>query len=110
MSKVGYQKPPKKSQFQKGKSGNPKGRPKGSHTFKAILEKELETEINISENGEPCDVTKKEAMVKKLISKALSGDLKAIKFLTEHFIPWDNKIENDIRQKKIWGDNHFDMF
>lgn len=109
MSKVGYKKAPKEHQFKKGKSGNPKGRPKGSHTFKAILEKELETEINISENGEPCDVTKKEALVKKLIAKALLGDLKVAKFLAEHFIPWDNKIEHDIRQKEIWGDNYFDM-
>lgn len=68
------------------------------------------TQKQIIAQGEPCDVTKKEALVKKLIAKALLGDLKAIKFLTEHFIPWDNKIEHDIRQKEIWGDNHFDMF
>ena len=28
--KVGYGKPPKATQFKKGKSGNPRGRPKGS--------------------------------------------------------------------------------
>jgi len=27
--KIGYGKPPKSSQFKRGKSGNPKGRPRG---------------------------------------------------------------------------------
>jgi len=34
--KVGYKKPPKKTQFKKGKSGNPKGRPKKSNPQEKI--------------------------------------------------------------------------
>jgi hypothetical protein len=39
--KVGYGKPPKSGQFKRGKSGNPKGRPKGSLKLATDLAAEL---------------------------------------------------------------------
>ncbi len=76
---VGYCKPPKHTQFVKGRSGNPKGRPKGSQNFANILEKTGRERINVSENGRGRSVTKFEACALQLMNKGASGDLKAIR-------------------------------
>lgn len=75
---VGYGKPPKHTRFVKGKSGNPKGRPKGSRNFSMLLHDELNAKIAITENGTRRKITKQEAMVKQLANRGAAGDLKAI--------------------------------
>jgi Family of unknown function (DUF5681) len=78
---VGYRRPPKHSQFAKGRSGNPNGRPKGVRNFATVIEAELNTKIPITENGKRKSISKREAVAKQLVNKAASGDTKAIPLL-----------------------------
>jgi hypothetical protein len=80
---IGYKRPPKSGQFAKGKSGNPKGRPKGSNNFITILEKELGQSISVNENGKKKTVTRLQAMVKRIVAGALQGDQKSLLTLIE---------------------------
>ncbi|MEW9922579.1 DUF5681 domain-containing protein, partial [Marimonas sp. MJW-29] len=48
---VGYGKPPKSAQFKPGKSGNPKGRPKGSLDFKTHVQEMLSRQVTITDGG-----------------------------------------------------------
>ena len=78
---VGYKKPPRASQFKPGQSGNAKGRPKGAKNFRTAIEAELDTRIVATENGKRLKITKRVAVAKQLVNKAVSGDPKAIPVL-----------------------------
>lgn len=73
----GYGNPPKEHQFQKGKSGNPKGRPKGAKSIKTIVEDRLSQKIMVTIGGKKKSLTKKEAIIEHMIANALKGDSKA---------------------------------
>lgn len=75
---TGYKKPPKNGQFQKGTSGNPTGRPKGSKNMATIIEEELNRELLVTENGEQLSISAKQFFIRMLVAKAVKGDLKAI--------------------------------
>ncbi|MBN9597196.1 MAG: hypothetical protein IJ127_06930 [Afipia sp.] len=74
---VGYRKPPAKTRFQPGQSGNPNGRPKGSVNLKTDLRSELSERIRIREGERSLKVSKQRAMLKALVAKALKGDARA---------------------------------
>jgi hypothetical protein len=80
--KVGFGKPPKHTRFRQGRSGNPKGRPKGRRNLATVLERTLQEKVFINENGVRRTVTKLEAAVKQLVNKAAGGDLAALRQLT----------------------------
>lgn len=72
---VGYGKPPKRTQFQPGQSGNKKGRPRESaKKTSSVLKEILNEKITVTEGGKKRRVTKIEAFLKKLLNDALSGD------------------------------------
>jgi hypothetical protein len=76
---VGYKKPPKGSQFQKGKSGNSNGRPKQNPGIAEVFRKVSKQKVRTNgPNGSIC-MTKLEASMTQLVNKAASGDLKAVK-------------------------------
>jgi len=75
--KIGYGKPPKATQFKKGRSGNPKGRPKGSLNLATDLAAELGERITVREDGRTRTVSKQRALIKSLVAKALQGDVRA---------------------------------
>jgi hypothetical protein len=75
--KPGYKRPPRATQFKPGKSGNPKGRPKGARNFKSDLKDELCEVIRIKEQGHSKTITKQRALIKSLTAKAVQGDTRA---------------------------------
>jgi hypothetical protein len=69
---IGYRKPPKHSQFAKGRSGNPAGRPKKPV---GISIKELLDGDQRGKNGEV--ISRREAIVIAIVNDALGGNQKA---------------------------------
>jgi Family of unknown function (DUF5681) len=74
---IGYGKPPQASRFKPGQSGNPKGRPKGSNNIHLELEAELSEKICVREDGQELQISKRRALIKALIAKAIRGDTRA---------------------------------
>lgn len=90
---VGYGRPPKRTQFKKGQSGNPKGRPKGARSLKTIVEQQLNEVVSYKENGRSTKATSLELMVRQLRQKAMAGNVQAwdriSRLILQHLEPQD---------------------
>lgn len=71
--KVGFKSPPLETRFQKGQSGNPKGRPVKHKNASTLLADELQKKIVVRENGREKEITKLEALVTSLVNDAIHG-------------------------------------
>jgi hypothetical protein len=80
---VGYGKPPKATRFQKGESGNPRGRPRKGPGIADVFRKVSKQVVKTNGPDGQQRMTKLEASVTQLVNKAAAGDLKAMKVLMQ---------------------------
>jgi Family of unknown function (DUF5681) len=76
---VGYRNPPKAFQFQKGTSGNPRGRPRQNPGIADLFRKVSKQVVQAKGPNGSQRMTKLEASITQLMNKATGGDLKAMK-------------------------------
>jgi hypothetical protein len=80
---VGYAKPPRQTQFKKGQSGNPRGRPGGAKNLSTLLSEALNEPVIVAENGRHRKITKRQAAFKQLVNEAAKGNWRALKLLVD---------------------------
>jgi hypothetical protein len=104
---VGFGKPPAKTRFKKGQSGNPKGRPKAASRPRALndlVSTCLLNEIDVTLGGKRQKKQALEAVILKLTLMALGGDVRAIRTIIDiagKHIPNQVKLEDLMRGKKV---------
>ena len=76
--KIPKGRPPRNGQFQPGRSGNPRGRPKGAKNFRTLVLERLEKKVTVVEQGRSRSISMAEAMAIQLVNKATSGDMKSL--------------------------------
>ncbi len=80
---VGYGKPPRRTRFTKGKSGNPRGRVPGGKNLKTLLSEALNERVIVAENGGRRKITKREAIITQIVNRSATADWRAIKILLD---------------------------
>jgi hypothetical protein len=78
---IGYCKPPPQGRFQKGRSGNFRGRPRTAKNLATIVGEALREPVVINENGRRKRATKADVIGKQLVNKAAKGEDRSIQFL-----------------------------
>lgn len=108
---VGYGKPPKRTRFQKGTSGNPSGRPKGAKTMIAaddienLILSEAYRTVEVTENGKRQKLNMVQAALRSLAVNAAKGDFKAQKMFLTHVQTIEARREANISEAvALWLD------
>ena len=95
--KVGYGCPPRETRFKKGRSGNPRGRPKGSQNLTTVLNRVFSERVTIPKHGRKITMTKLEYVAHQLVEKATAGDLRAL----QQALVLARLVEDRVPQKEL---------
>ena len=68
-------------EFKKGRSGNARGRPRGTKNLKTDLLEELQETVFVTEGSNKKRLSKQRAVLKSLTAKAIKGDVRAVNTL-----------------------------
>jgi Family of unknown function (DUF5681) len=74
---VGDRRPPKRTRFKPGVSGNPKGRPKDSVNLRTRVTQQLRETVTVTRNGRPVKMRKGDLIARQIVDAAAKGDFKA---------------------------------
>jgi hypothetical protein len=83
--RIGYGRPPEEHRFQRGQSGNQKGRPKGSKNTDTLLREILDRKIEVRTGGAARKISVREGMLTRFAESALKGDTKSAAFLLQRY-------------------------
>lgn len=107
INEVGYKKPPKYAQFQPGKSGNPKGRPKGVELPTGL--EVFDQLVTVTQKGKKKKVKAITAVLSQLLSDAMKGDHKARKLVLDIYAKWTNKAKSPSLTALTAGQSPFEL-
>lgn len=102
---VGYGRPPKATQFRKGESGNPRGRPKGTRTVGAMLQEILRQKIAVTENGKTRRLPALEVILRRLVNDAMRSEPRALKLLLALHDRYGESAQTDLRLDDILAED-----
>jgi hypothetical protein len=78
---IGYCKPPTQTRFQPGRSGNPRGRPKGSKSLNTLVQETLSAKVTVRTGEGTKKISRIEAVLQKTLEQAMKGNGRAQTFL-----------------------------
>lgn len=112
---VGYGKPPQHSRFEKGQSGNSRGRPRkikrrrprlSDAPMDAFLDEEAYRTLSLRENGKPTELTAAQAVLRSMFTGAIKGNRLSQKFVIQYMeekelLHLEAKLERYVRLETI---------
>lgn len=98
--KVGYKLPPKHTRFVKGRSGNPKGRPKKAIRHATAIEEVFDETVAVQDaNGATTSMSGRALMYRGLTKKALEGNVRAARTILDEFVRLADIVGADQRKQ-----------
>ena len=102
---IGYRRPPKASQFQPGRSGNPRGRPKGGRKVGAVLQELMNAKVTVTEHGRTRRVSRLEVMLLQLANDATRGDPRALKLILDVADRYGRQAEGSVQSEDMTSED-----
>jgi hypothetical protein len=96
---VGYGRPPQKTRFKPGQSGNPSGRRRSALNVRAEIETELTELMSLSKGDQRATISKARVVIKSVVAAAINGNMTAAKLILDLVIKIEPNKEGSADQQ-----------